>query len=117
MSDKSEREELRQHFEHNMLDGDAIQVGQMLSSKEVFEYIAEVVTETREATRQAVLTELLEKAPEDLKASAYTLNMVAPHNPPSNTTRTNLLRDGYNQANAKWREALEKIRREDVWPS
>lgn len=36
-------ETLRRHFEANMLDGDAIQAGQMLSSESVFEYITELI--------------------------------------------------------------------------
>lgn len=36
---------LRKHFEANMLDGDTIQGGQMISSKEVFEYLEEYVSD------------------------------------------------------------------------
>lgn len=37
-------QELKQHFEANMLDGDEIQErGQMLSSASVFEYIKDLV--------------------------------------------------------------------------
>ena len=34
-------QEFKQHFEQNMLDGDKIQPGQMLSSESVFEYMRE----------------------------------------------------------------------------
>lgn len=34
---------LREHFEANMLDGDAIQAGQMLASESVFEYVSELI--------------------------------------------------------------------------
>lgn len=35
-------EELKQHFEQNMLDGDKIQSGQMLSSGDVWEYLKDL---------------------------------------------------------------------------
>lgn len=35
--------DLKKHFEENLLDGDAIQGGQMLSSEEVFEYICDLI--------------------------------------------------------------------------
>jgi hypothetical protein len=43
--------ELKKHFEANMLDGDEIQDGQMLSSASVFEYLTEVIAEREQAAR------------------------------------------------------------------
>jgi len=48
--------------------------------------------------KTAILTALKDSLPKELKASDYTLNMQCEQNPPTNTTRTNLFRRGYNQA-------------------
>jgi hypothetical protein len=110
MKDNSEREELKQRFEQQMLDGDGIQRGQMLASTEVFEYVADLVAETRQATRQAVLTELLEKAPKNI----YTLEQLKEMNAhlDSRSQQQALSKsEGIIETNNAWVEALEKIRR------
>lgn len=43
LTETMNEEELRNHFEQNMLDGNIIQKGQMLASSEVFEYIVELL--------------------------------------------------------------------------
>lgn len=43
-------DDLRKHFEANMLDGDPIQAGQMLSSESVFEYITYLLKADRAAS-------------------------------------------------------------------
>lgn len=48
--------ELKKHFEANMLDGDEIQAGQMLSSASVFEYLAEVVAEREKVFQKKLST-------------------------------------------------------------
>lgn len=53
-SNSGELDELRKHFEANMLDGDAIQAGQMLASSEVFGYIAELVPQQIKKFKQAL---------------------------------------------------------------
>lgn len=47
-------EELKKHFEANMLDGDEIQAGQMISSESAFEYARDLLTDYKK--------ELLSKA-------------------------------------------------------
>jgi hypothetical protein len=60
--------------------------------------IARWVIQDREATRQAVLTELLEKAPED------------PPKTHSGLITAFTLAEAIQKNNAQWKEALEKIR-------
>lgn len=46
------KDTIKKHFEQNMLDGDEVQQGQMMSSESVLEYLQEVVPEAeREATQ------------------------------------------------------------------
>ena len=52
------KDELKKHFEQNMLDGDEIQGGQTLSSEHVFEYIEELVATQVQQAEVRVLDEL-----------------------------------------------------------
>ena len=49
---------------------------------------------------------------EDVKESNYVLNMGIAHNPPKDTTRTNLIRQGANLTKAEQRENLTKLEAE-----
>lgn len=68
----------------------------------------------QEANRQKIeLLDMLEKSmPTPKSLSNYTLNMGAAHNPPPDTTRTNLQRIGYNSACTKSLEAFEAVRKQ-----
>ena len=57
-----DRDKLKKHFEANMLDGDAIQRGQMLASADVFEYLEDLI----DNILQTFVSEVLERMPEQL---------------------------------------------------
>lgn len=60
-------------------------------------------------TALAEIRQLLKEAePKKLKESDYVLNMGVMTNPPSNTTRTNLTRKGYNSAIEQYTANIEK---------
>lgn len=67
---------------------------------------------TADMLRQALtslIKELVAEAKQEkLKESDYVLNMGVPHNPPSNTTRTNLYRKGYNDSLDQFEQNLLK---------
>lgn len=82
--------ELRKHFEANMLDGDTIQGGQMLSSEAVFEYLEEYVSD--------LLTQVGEEGPKDKPFLGETV--AAKFSPVI----------GWNESNAAWRKHIEAFR-------
>ena len=71
------------------------------------------LAKAKQAITSLIKELVAEVKPDELKESDYTLNMGVPHNPPSNTTRTNLYRKGYNdsldQFEQKLLKALEEV--------
>ncbi len=59
-----------------------------------------------EAFRAAMLEDVIG---ENVRESDYELNMGVPNNPPSNTTRTNLYRQGVNNTKDECRHRLNQI--------
>ena len=80
----------------------------ILNDMQVEEYGLVSKSDTKQAITSLIKELVAEAKPERLKESDYTLNMRVPNNPPSNTTRTNLYRKGYNEAINQFEQNLLK---------
>lgn len=64
MKTSNKVEEIKKDFEANLLDGDAVQAGQMLASTFIWEWVEQTVPALIEAEKALVLEEVLEQKDE-----------------------------------------------------